>query len=114
MTPMRALLPHESVCTECDDGMVPIMVPGRDEMLYTGRLEACERCGGCGVIANERRDHTRPVDEVADAFRELRAAWMEQALARAEAEQLLATERATVRHQADQIDWNRPNRKDTP
>ena len=52
MTPARALLPHESVCTECDDGMVPIMQPGRDEMLYTGRLEACERCGGCGVIAN--------------------------------------------------------------
>jgi len=54
-----ALLPHERVCPDCDDGRVPIMVPGRDEMLYTGRLEICSRCDGTSVIVNERRERDR-------------------------------------------------------
>ena len=67
----------------------------------------------------ERRDRTRPVGEVGDAFRELRAAWMEQALARAEAEQIvihlreeIATLKRIVEAQAVMLDRSFPNAKE--
>ena len=59
----------------------------------------------------ERRDRTRPVGEVSEAFHELRRACMEQTLARLEAEQAvghlrdeLATLRRIVEAQAVMLD----------
>ena len=51
-------------------------------------LERCHDCDGSGTVEVERRDQaTRPRTEIGEAFDELRAAWLEQALARARAEQ---------------------------
>ena len=91
MTPRAGLLPNESPCPDCNDGRVPVVRPGRDEMLYTGYREVCPRCDGTSVILSERRDKlTRPGEDIALEFTILRND--------------LAREHAIVVQQADHID----------
>lgn len=97
-----ALLPHEAICPACGgDKRVMEVVPctsstATEPFMQSGKMIDCPLCDGVGVTIKERRDALRPAGEIDEAFRELRAAWTEQATERAKVEQALALEHALL------------------
>lgn len=96
MTPRAALLGHEAVCPDCEDGRIPVVTEcsssrSEEPYLYTGRFQACPRCDGTGVVLNERRSVERDSGStLVNAFRQLRVD--------------LDLANAVAVHQADHID----------